>query len=487
MARTKQAVIIGGGFAGLSAACYMARAGYRVILLEKNQQVGGRSQFLEEAGFKFNLGPDWYIMPDIYEDFFKDFGFKTEDFYSLTKLKPGLRSFALEGQALDVSTPDSLAQQFGDIEISDVLGTKRLVNRSKVAYSKFKLKLLYKNWDSPFYRINFGLPMSSKDTYASRISKLLHSKSAVSLTGQLSLLIGTEASKLPANYSFLPYTIYEQGIWYPGGGFSSVVSAVQTLAQKLGVEIYEGYEAESIEAKLNSASAVVVKGLDQKLPADVIISATDYSFAENLLEPEYRSYKTEYWNTREYSPSSIILSLGLDTKLPGILHHNIFQLDSGPISIANLAKLNSFSVSCPSQTDPSLAPVDCDILNVTIPIDSPLSEDQDYTEHLIKQALSKISQVVKIRIEDHIVTKKVIASGYIKNTFNIPSGSTNGLSLTRKQTFGRRPRTKSKKLTNLYYAGQDTNPGPGAPFALVSGKIAAYRALGKDLFSDKTS
>lgn len=489
MARTKQAVIIGGGFAGLSAACYMARAGYRVILLEKNQQVGGRSQFFEDAGFKFNLGPDWYIMPDIYEDFFKDFGFQTEDFYSLTKLKPGLRSFSLDGHILDVSEQDNFTKQLGDIKPGDSLGAKRLINRSKILYADFKLNLLYQTWGSPFkFKSILSNASFSKGTHYSRVAKLLQSYPAISLTNQLSLLLGTEASKLPSAYSFLPYTIFEQGIWYPGGGFNSVVSAFHSLAQKLGVEIYEGYEAESIEVKLNSASAVIAKGLEERLPADIIISTTDYSFAEGLLSSEHRNYKTGYWNTREYSPSAITVSLGLDTKLPSILHHNIFHLgsDSTTTSNSNLAKLNSFSVSCPSQTDPSLAPVNCDVLTITIPVDSPLGEDQDATNHLVKQALSKISQVAKIKIEDHIVTQKITASGYIKNTFNVPSSSTNGLSLTKRQAFGRRPRTKSKKLTNLYYAGQDTNPGPGTPFAIVSGKIAAYQALGKDPSPNKS-
>mgnify|MGYP003381345231 CR=1 FL=1 len=85
-----------------------------------------------------------------------------------------------------------------------------------------------------------------------------------------------------------------------------MVSAFHSLAQKLGVEIYEGYEAESIEVKLNSASAVIVKGLEERLPADIIISTTDYSFAEGLLSSEHRNYKTGYWNTREYSPLSLI-------------------------------------------------------------------------------------------------------------------------------------------------------------------------------------
>jgi phytoene desaturase len=117
----------------------------------------------------------------------------------------------------------------------------------------------------------------------------------------------------------------EQGVWYPGGGFSSVVAAFKNLAQKLGVEIYEGYQVENIEVEYGVASAVIIKTVKQRIPADVIISASGYFGTESIIEPARRSYSDSFWSSKVYSPSSIIVSLGLNTKVPNLLHHNTFS------------------------------------------------------------------------------------------------------------------------------------------------------------------
>ncbi len=487
MARSKQAVIIGGGLAGLSAACYMARAGYRTIVLEKNSAVGGKSQFAEDQGYKFNLGPSWYIMPDVYEDFFNDFGQNPEDHYSLTRLSPAYRSFTNSSKS-DALEIERMAEQLESINTGDGLGFKRLVNRSKILYSDFKLNIMNEDWKGKRDLLRpktlstlFSLP---KGSAAERTAKLLGSKDARAMVNSTSILLGVPANTLPAAYSFLPYTIFEQGVWYPVGGFNSVVAGFKTLAQKLGVEIYEGYQVENIEVEYGVASAVTIKTVKQRIPADVIISASNYFGTESIMESSHRSYSNNFWRSKLYSPSSIVVSLGLSTKVPNLLHHNSFsdtELNTD-IDIRSRAwplKIGSFQVTCPSLTDPSLAPEGGEVVTITIPIPAGLREDEDAREVLVSQALSKLSSVAGFDITEHIVTKHVISANYFKNMFGSPGGSASGVALTKKQVFYKRPNIRSKKLENFFYAGQDTNPGPGAPFAITSGKLAAYAALGK--------
>jgi len=487
LARTKQAVIIGGGLAGLSAACYMARAGYRTIILEKNSAVGGKSQFTEDQGFKFSLGPSWYIMPDVYEDFFNDFGQNPEDHYSLTRLSPAYRSF-VSGSKTDALEIDRMAEQLDTIHPGDGLGFKRLVNRSKILYSEFKLNVMNQDWkgksDLLKPRVLSLLLSLPRGTASERTTKLLSSKDSQAMINSTSMLFGVPARTLPAPYSFLPYTIFEQGVWYPGGGFSSVILAFKDLAQKLGVEIYEGYQVESIEVEYGVASAVIIKDIGQRIPADVIISASGYPTTESIIPPDKRSYTPKFWQSKLYSPSSITVSLGLDVKVPNLLHHNTFSdidptTDVGPDSRAWPLRLGSFQVSCPSLTDHSLAPGEGEVLSINIPIPSGLQESEDIRDSLVSQAFARISTAAGFNIEEHIVTKHVISSSYFKNMFDSPGGSTHGIALTKKQIFYRRPRIRSKKLENFFFAGQDTNPGPGMPFAITSGKLAAYAALGK--------
>jgi phytoene desaturase len=485
LARTKQAVIIGGGFAGLSAACYMARAGYRVILLEKNKTVGGRAQFAEDSGFKFNLGPSWYVMPDIFEDFFQDFGLTPEQNYTLSRLNPGFRTFLSDGTKLDALDIESTAEQLDAIQPGDGIGFKRLLNRSKVVYSNFKLNLMQESWSAKFPKLKPGLASSlykmPKGTIYSRNTEFLISKEGRAMVNGLSGVFGGTANKVPADYSYLPYTVFEQGVWYPGGGFASVVKAFYSLAQKLGVEIYEGYEAEKIEVQYGSASAVIVKGLGERIPADIIISASDYYSSENLLERPHQSYDLNFWKAKKYSPSAIIVSLGLNNKVPNLLHHNNFNSDVAVDLDAPTwpQQLGAFSVTCESFTDPSLVPGEGEVLTINIPIPAGLPEEQEAVDYLVEQAIAKLSQVTGLQIKDMIVSKHVVSSGYFKSMFNAPGGSASGLAQYKEQIYQKRPRLKSKKLNNLFYAGQDTNPGSGVPFAIVSGKLAAYAALGK--------
>lgn len=466
----------------------MARAGYRTILLEKNSAVGGRAQFAQDSNFKFNLGPSWYVMPDIYEDFFRDFGQSPEDHYTLTKLSPAFRSFTGSSK-IDALELGHMAESLEAIKPGDGIGIKRLVNRSKIIYSNFKLNLMAREWSGlkSYLKPSVLTSLSglSRGTLSSRSSKLVGSAEARGLIGGLSNLLGVDAKRLPAMYSYLPYTVLEQGVWYPGGGFNSVISGFKSLAQQLGVEIYEGYQVEKIEVQYGLASAVSIKGLGQRIPADIVISASDYIGTELMLDSEHHSYPDKYWSNKKYSPSAIIVSLGLNTKVPELLHHNTF---SAPNSITEEdfltskvwpATLGAFQVTCPSLTDPSLAPEGGEVLTISIPIPAGLNAEEDAVQSLIAQAIARIKEATTFDVSPHVVTQHVVSSLYFKEMFNTPGGSTHGLALTKGQILHKRPRIKSKKLSNLFFAGQDTSPGPGAPFAITSGKIAAYSALGK--------
>lgn len=485
MARSKQAVIIGGGFAGLSAACYMARAGYRVILLEKNKQVGGRAQFAEDQGFKFNLGPNWYIMPDIYEDFFHDFGQNPEDHYNLTRLSPAFRTFTPEGSSFDALEPERMADQLDSFSQGDGIGFKRLLNRSKVIYSSFKLNLMQENWLSKLPGLKpktaTTLLRMPKGTISSRNGDFLKSRDGKAMVDSLSHFLGGTADRVPAIYSFLPYTIFEQGVWYPEGGFNSVTSAFRSLAQKLGVEIYEGYEVEKVEVQYGVASAVLIKDLGERIPADVVISASDYLSSESMLAPEHQSYSLDFWKAKTYSPSAIIVSLGLNVKVPNLLHHNTFS-SVGSSDLNNRvwpSNVGTFSVACPSFTDPSLAPNGGEILTITIPIPSGLPDEEAAIRRLVSQAYERISAATGVNIQAATITEHIMSSSYFKSMFKAPGGSIAGLAQYKEQIFQKRPSLRSKKLANLFYAGQDTNPGSGVAFAVTSGKLAAYAALGK--------
>ena len=84
----KKVIVIGSGFAGLSAACFLARAGCDVTVIEKHDQPGGRARSFSVQGFTFDMGPSWYWMPDVFERFFAEFDSHSSSFYELIRLDP---------------------------------------------------------------------------------------------------------------------------------------------------------------------------------------------------------------------------------------------------------------------------------------------------------------------------------------------------------------------------------------------------------------
>jgi phytoene desaturase len=98
----KRVAVVGSGFAGIAAASCLARRGYDVTVYEKNATLGGRAQLWEKDGFRFDLGPSWYWMPDVFEEYFARFGTTPGHQYTLKRLDPSYRVFLPGTDSIDV-------------------------------------------------------------------------------------------------------------------------------------------------------------------------------------------------------------------------------------------------------------------------------------------------------------------------------------------------------------------------------------------------
>ena len=120
----KKVIVIGSGFSGLSAAAFLAKAGHRVVILEKNTSIGGRARVFKKQGYTFDMGPSWYWMPEIFENFFKEFDCEANDFYKLIQLDPGFR-IIFQNKDIDIpSNWNEICQVFDDLEEN---GSKKLL------------------------------------------------------------------------------------------------------------------------------------------------------------------------------------------------------------------------------------------------------------------------------------------------------------------------------------------------------------------------
>ena len=476
--------IIGAGFSGLSASVYLAQKGYNINILEKNDIPGGRARNYSQNGFTFDLGPSWYWMPDVLERFFNNFGKSTSDFYQLRRLNPGYRIFFAENDFIDV--PANLEHLYDLFESLDRGSSKRLKKFLKHAEYKYNLgigKIVYKpglnfiefiSWDllSGLFYLNVF------STVATVVSKVSKEKKLRQLLEFPVLFLGSIPQKTPALYTLMNYADLVLGTWYPMGGMFKVVEAMVHLAESLGVKINYNSDVELINIETSKITSVIAG--NKQYDMDILVGSADYHHIEQRLIPEkYRRYNEKYWDSRVLAPSAILFYLGINNKLPKLKHHNLFfdvdfykhadEIYTHPQWPENPA----IYVSCTSRTDPTVAPEGSENLTILIPVAPGLNDTEKERERLYEYAVAKIEKFSGENVRNHVIVKKIYALNDFVKDYHSYKGNAYGLANTLMQTAFLKPKLVSKKLSNLFYAGQLTVPGPGVPPSIISGEIVA--------------
>lgn len=484
----KSVIIIGSGFAGLSAASFMAKAGWKVTVIEKNTTPGGRASQLKESGFIFDKGPSFYWMPDIFEKYFAHFGKKVSDYYSLQRLDPSYRVYWEDGYTDMPADFEKLRETFESIEAGSGKQLEKYLAEAAYKYEAGINRFVYK----PGYSITEFIDLETikgifrLDIFSS-IKKHIQKKFKNSKLRQLLefpvLFLGALPEDTPALYSLMNYADIRGGTWYPQGGLYAVVEGMYRLAKELGVQFHFGEQAEEI---------IVENGMAKKLKtdtsvyeADVIVSGADYHFTEtNLLSKEYRSYSERYWNKRVMAPSCLMYYIGLSKKIKNIAHHSLFfdvpfephgqEIYTDPKWPTNPL----FYVSVSSVTDPSVAPPGCENLVFLIPIAAGLQGDrEELREKYFQLIIKRMEKHIGEPLEKFLIYKKSYSVSDFVYEYNSFKGNAYGLANTLRQTAFLRPSCRSKKVKNLFYTGQLTVPGPGVPPSLISGEVVSKEVI----------
>ena len=482
---SKNIIIIGAGFAGLSAASFLAKAGYKVTVLEKHPIPGGRARKMEAEGFTFDMGPSWYWMPDVFERFFEQFGKKVSDYYQLTRLDPSYRVY-WEDDAMDIPAEfDALQTLLESIETG--AGNQLDLFLQEAAY-KYKVginKLVFKPGQSltEFIDLDLMKGIFKLDVFNSmknHIQKYFHHPKIKQLMEFPVLFLGALPENTPALYSLMNYADIKLGTWYPEGGMYSIVNAMHALAVELGVEFKFNHDVTTFEINENEITNVVCSN-GEKFQADLVIGGADYHFIENKLVPEkYQSYNEKYWDSRVMAPSSLLYYVGLNKKLKNVLHHTLFfdvPFEAHAREIYGNPKWPEkplFYVSAVSQTDLSSAPEGGENLFFLIPVAAGLHGDtEELRNHYFDIILKRFEERTGESVKDSIVYYKTFAHQDFIDDYNAFKGNAYGLANTLLQTAILKPAIRSKKLKNLFYTGQLTVPGPGVPPSLISGEVVA--------------
>jgi phytoene desaturase len=487
---SNKALVIGAGFAGLSAASFLAKKGWEVTIVEKNEMAGGRARKFEAEGFTFDMGPSWYWMPDVFEKYFGSFGKKVSDFYELQRLDPSYRVY-FEKATWDLpANYEALKNLFESIEPGAANALDSFLAEAKYKYEVGVGKLVYQPSLSITEFIDYELikgvfkldVFQSMKTHIARYFKHPYIQFLMEFPV---LFLGALPENTPALYSLMNYADIKGGTWYPQNGMYSIVEAMVKVAKSLGVQFKLGEEVMQIVVENGIATKVISKvnetQIQQNYSFDVLIGAGDYHHIETkLLEKNYQSYSAKYWDSRILAPSSLLYYVGLNKKLKDVTHHSLFfdsdfsvhgsEIYSNPMWPSNPL----FYASVPSVTDPTVAPVGCENLFLLIPIAAGLEGDTaDVREKYFNLIIERLERKWGQTITDAIVYKRSYAVADFKQDYHSFKGNAYGLANTLLQTAFLKPSCKSKKVKNLYYTGQLTVPGPGVPPSLISGEVVA--------------
>ncbi len=480
----KTVIVIGSGFAGLSAASFMAKDGWNVTVIEKNKTPGGRARQLKENGFTFDMGPSFYWMPDVFERYFAQFGKKVADYYSLHRLDPSYRIYWNDGF---IDIPADFEELKNVFETLEPGSSEKLENYLKGAAYKYEVgvnNLVYKPSRSvtefmDWKTISGVFKLQVFSSIKSHISKYFNHPKLRQMMEFPVLFLGALPQDTPALYSLMNYADIKGGTWYPEGGMYSVVEGMYKLAVELGVQFRFEEEVTGITIKGNTANTVQTQR--QLYSTDVIISGADYHFTETKLLPEeYRSYSPAYWAKRVMAPSCLMYYVGLNKKLKQFTHHSLFfdvpfeQHGNEIYKDPQWPAEPLFYVSVSSLSDDTVAPAGCENIVFLIPVASGLEGDsEELREKYFQQIVKRFEKYSGESILDSIIYKKTYSVSDFVSDYNSFKGNAYGLANTLRQTAIFKPSCQSKKVKNLFYTGQLTVPGPGVPPSLISGEVVA--------------
>lgn len=484
MATPKKIVIIGSGFAGLSAAGVLAKEGHQVTVLEKNEQPGGRARIWETEGFMFDMGPSWYWMPEVFEQYYNLFGKTTSDFYELKRLDPSYRIYYPGNERMDVpASLDELVKLFEARETGSGARLRSFLERAEFKYKVAMEDYVHRISDSvtEYFDLRLlikGLQLRIFQSLRNEVRKNFTNPALVSLLEFPVLFLGSTPEKTPAMYSMMNYADLVLGTWYPMGGMHQIVKAMVKIATDNGAFIKVNEEVTQIIVKKGAARQVITK--NGSYEADAIIAGSDYNHTEQmLLSEDSRTYDKAYWESRTMSPSSLLFYLGVNKKLPNLLHHNLFfdedfELHAKEIYTTPKWPTSPLFYACvPSVTDASVAPAGMENLFLLMPLAPGVEDTEEKREQYFEMMINRLEKRIGASVKEHLVVKRSYCVKDFERDYHSYKGNAYGLANTLMQTAFLKPKMISPKVKNLFYTGQLTVPGPGVPPSLISGQMVA--------------
>lgn len=488
----KKVAIIGSGVAGLAAGVRLQKLGYEVTIYEKEDTFGGRMNVVEEAGFKFDLGPTIVMMPEIYQDVFTFAGVDPNNYIPMQELDTMYSVFYSDGTKLDVSGHfETLLRELEKVDPKDSEGYFLYMAEMYKRYNVAKDSFILRSFRSPldFYNPHMmkeALKLKTFSSAYSSISKYVKSEKIRQLLSFQTLYIGLSPFNGPSIYTIIPMIESVYGVWFIQGGMRSMAEGMAKLFEELGGTLKTEATVEKVTANGKHVDSLIING--EKEAVDLVLNTADFPYAlkeilpENTKEGKYQKNRVD---NLDYSCSCFMLYLGIKGEIPAgtSVHNIVFSSDFAKnieyIFEGKLIDDPSIYVYLPGIKDESLAPEGHYGLYALMPVpnlqDGATLDWNDTTlqEKLKKQIFAQVASIEGFQdIEASVVLEKMFLPSNFEQKFNAQYGATFGLKPTLLQSNYYRPQPKSKSFDNLYYAGSSIHPGAGVPIVLTSAMLA---------------
>ncbi|WP_066651871.1 phytoene desaturase family protein [Curtobacterium sp. MR_MD2014] len=503
----RRAVIVGGGISGLASAALLARDGYAVTVLEQRDQLGGRAGSWERDGFRFDTGPSWYLMPEVFDHFFRLLGTTADAEMDLVQLDPGYRVYS-EGddEPIDLRADrEANIALFESIEPGAGARLRKYLDSAEDTYAMAVRRFLYTTFQDltklAAPDVLRRLPKLARlllQPLSSFAAKAVRDRRLWQVLGYPAVFLGTSPYAAPSMYHLMSHLDLADGVLYPKGGITEVIAAVERVARREGAEITTGATVERIVVEDGHVTGVVhrdASGAEHTVPADLVVSAADLHHTElHLLDAEHRTYPEPHWRKRDPGPSAVLVYLGVDGLVPGLLHHTLvftadWEANFGAIfgKDRHVPDPASIYVCAPSLTDDTVAPEGSSNLFVLVPLPADLSIGKGgidgagdaEVERIADRAIDVIAERSGVPdLRDRIRVRRTIGPQDFADDYNAWSGSMLGPAHTLAQSAFFREANVSRKVDGLYYAGASTTPGIGLPMCLISAEVLLKRIHG---------
>ncbi|SMY13041.1 phytoene desaturase family protein [Brevibacterium jeotgali] len=530
-------VVIGGGVSGLAAAVLAARSGHSVDLLERGEQVGGRACRHESAGFTFDTGPSWYLMPEVFDRFLQMCGTTAGEELDLVGLDPGYRVFGPTATGFDaVDVPAGrrrVRELFEALEPGSGPRLDAYLDSASHTYTLALAHFLRTAFDRPATLLTGdvlgALPQLGSlltESMQDRIERTVEHRVLRQILGYPAVFLASFPAGTPAIYHLMSHLDLVEGVQYPRGGMYTLVEALTRLARSAGVRLHTGHEATTIvvdppdrrgsarqqgEPARRRSHGPLPRGRAREViarsaaglrvfPADAVLAAADLHHVETRMLPRrWQSLPQRTWQRRDPGMGGLVVMAGVDRRLPALAHHNLFFTDAWERDFAQvfgaraggppvatgrgLSVPTNVYVSATSRTDPTTAPAGGEnlFLLVPCPADPSLTAGSPEVERIVDAVLDQVGEWADIPdLRASILTRQVSAPGDHARQWHAWRGTILGPAHTLGQSIFLRGGPRARKVENLYYAGAFTAPGVGLPMCLISAENA-IAALACDL------